>query len=1559
MKIKSLTLKKNMKVKPKEVRKRSVPLAKDHHSLRVFLALVVFCGILLSASLFYSGNTSISGVREIFHSTGEAFSSLNNLITGAAVGVEDIKIQSTCAADYASGGIINTTISCSSEVITVNGTLTLRDDTVPGDILASSFHTSNTAKYDLRSNSSGITSAIPDLLKSEAAYTNDWDTATGQEFYIMMNESQHQIQMFINDSNHALYYYQLDLDNNENTGDAPDGIDVHIGYIPSNKYLGPIILCNGSSIVLVNGSASNSSSHTCGNVYNSNFTQNYTLYWNQTNTSGGSAFEVIIDFSGNWTDKWIVATDGVTSTYTTFQNSTVNTSTRGTVGNLTLNNVTLAIQGNFTVNGNSYLTVLNSIINFSLTNNGSANFYWKGNSTVNINNSVLTSNGSNLFWGWRSETDYYNITNNNISNNGLGSLNYNYNNKFYANVGGRVYNNLFSNCQVITNQRCLEFYNAQTGLNVSSNTFNGPIIVDTTGGVNIENNINLSCYINSPGTNINFTNNIISDLFRLSSSESSPAVSGITLINNNFTNSITGHHLYTLNISGSNSIIYYNQYGRIRWENKGNLTIPTDWGLGNKVYLLNNTIGIADNVNISNLNTSAQITFYGLTGWGSNNPNITKNGVNCTDCTIISWNNGTGTLVMNVTSFSNYSAQNGGADITLPYFTYIPANTYIVFGLGFGVDFNATDNIALSYWWINDTHFLINQSGYLSNNSLIGGGTYIINVSINDTSSNINSTIYQVQVNQSIGVIYTYLNNARANYSITDSASIYLNATLINGTGNITLYNNGTLINNGSSPLSNLTLFNTVGLFNITSYYNGNENYTSDSETWWVSVVYYPPNVTLISPAANYANSSAPRINITFVCNASDDIQLKNISLYLTNSTNQSFSRNQTTNIGGTTNSSNWTIELSVGNYTWNCLAFDNASRSNFSVNNRSIVLNYTNSAPYFTNIPINQSIIYGAGFEVDFNATDNRMIDRWSINDTTYFVINQSGFLTNNSLLGAKTYLVNVTINDTEGAQNSTIYQVQINQSTPTITKYLNGVDANLSVIYPVQVNATGSTTGGTLTIYRNGTTITNGQNYALAVAYYLFEFNATGNKNYTNASASLYAQINQSNGTIYTYLNNARANYSITDSASIYLNASLINGTGNITLYNNGTLINNGSSPLSNLTLFNTIGLYNITSSYLGNQNYTSDVEVWWISVVASSSSSSSGGGGGGSSGSSIVIVPEAVETPINPAEEAFNKAVAAPKKETIETPKTEAPEETIAAPAEGISAPETEARANLFGRAIFSGIGEILSSYWVMGIISTFLLLTLGGGITYYRHKSKYRLIYPSLPSPAKKTIPDSSIEELNQRIQELKTFIGTNSPNKIIQRLPEKKVAAEGIGVPLKKAAVAPLRSVILETTPEKLKLDRELVDLQSRLFRLDQESAKPIKIIREIPVTRGIPREGEAKIREERKEFEGLSTILLQSLKRPYLLLRAFFPRHKSQEELRAEEFAKKEVEQISRKIEGSKPRPSNELVQLEQEIRSIREESLGLPEKAEQNKLKLLRELELLEQELKAATKRK
>jgi len=108
-----------------------------------------------------------------------------------------------------------------------------------------------------------------------------------------------------------------------------------------------------------------------------------------------------------------------------------------------------------------------------------------------------------------------------------------------------------------------------------------------------------------------------------------------------------------------------------------------------------------------------------------------------------------------------------------------------------------------------------------------------------------------------------------------------------------------------------------------------------------------PPNTTLNTPSANYWNDGSPVVSVSFNCSAADDFKLVNLSLYITNSSNQSFALNSTTSVSGISNSTKWNLNLTNGNYSWNCYACDNVSQCAFASTNWTVTVNY--SAPDIT----------------------------------------------------------------------------------------------------------------------------------------------------------------------------------------------------------------------------------------------------------------------------------------------------------------------------------------------------------------------------------------------------------------------------------------------------------------------------------------------------------------------------------------------------------------------------------------------------------------------------------
>ena len=112
-----------------------------------------------------------------------------------------------------------------------------------------------------------------------------------------------------------------------------------------------------------------------------------------------------------------------------------------------------------------------------------------------------------------------------------------------------------------------------------------------------------------------------------------------------------------------------------------------------------------------------------------------------------------------------------------------------------------------------------------------------------------------------------------------------------------------------------------------------------------ISLDISPPNINLISPEDNSQILSNYSINQTFECNSSDDIQVRKMKFYLWNSTNLVYSSE--------INSSfiNITLEIPLGNYSWNCHAEDYKENSSFAESNYSLYI--SQDFFYNTNIPI------------------------------------------------------------------------------------------------------------------------------------------------------------------------------------------------------------------------------------------------------------------------------------------------------------------------------------------------------------------------------------------------------------------------------------------------------------------------------------------------------------------------------------------------------------------------------------------------------------------------------
>ena len=208
---------------------------------------------------------------------------------------------------------------------------------------------------------------------------------------------------------------------------------------------------------------------------------------------------------------------------------------------------------------------------------------------------------------------------------------------------------------------------------------------------------------------------------------------------------------------------------------------------------------------------------------------------------------------------------------------------------------------------------------------------------------------------------------------------------------------------------------------------------------------------------------------------------------------------------------------------------------------------------------------------------------------------------------LAAGTYQFRFYANDTSGNLNkSDQWAFVINQATPTLTKLLNGQGNNLTIQYPQQINASGSASQGTLAIYNNGNSITNGQNYTLGVGNYRFDFNLTGNQNYTNVSSVLFANVTQASSICSLTFDKSSPQ---TTGTSINASCSCTNPEQSIFLYRDGSNATTENNQFVTLS----VGTHSYICNSTSSQNYTNASLSSSFTINAASTPSSPGGGGG----------------------------------------------------------------------------------------------------------------------------------------------------------------------------------------------------------------------------------------------------------------------------------------------------------------------------------------------------------
>ncbi|MFH1521336.1 MAG: hypothetical protein ABIF18_00085, partial [archaeon] len=550
---------------------------------------------------------------------------------------------------------------------------------------------------------------------------------------------------------------------------------------------------------------------------------------------------------------------------------------------------------------------------------------------------------------------------------------------------------------------------------------------------------------------------------------------------------------------------------------------------------------------------------------------------------------GTYSVVLNSTGGTNYSTS---ASLDSETLTINQASTSCQ------VLFNETSPITYPETFLVysdcDSDFTLKRNGsVISNNSeqILGAETYNFSVQRTDTTNY--STIYDDEDFTIDKATPEGSLNSNLGWTINETQEVVINLSESNtGDGDVTyiIYRDGVSKTTGEiwSP--------TFGTYEYVLNTTGGTNWTS--------------NVSMDSQTLTVNDITNPNINLTFPLNTT----------YTSIQTQLNFSRSDTNLAGcwysldeGATNSSYDSSCLNIsgldsgqGSSTWTIYINDSAGNENSS----SVTFFVDSINPSVTLLTESPSdpVTYSSGATYEFNATitDTNLqiilIEFDGINYTATQIGDVYSFSISDLSVGVYNY--RWFANDTFGNSNNTgIGSYTIDKATPT--GLLSGT---ASINYLIAGDVTGSETntgdgGCSYKLYREGVEVSNPDIDVLGVGVWNYIYNSTECDNYS-ASASLdtfVLTVNKISSSVNLTLGGVQGNYSIDEDTSIDLNCSIISGDTGVylVLYNNGTLINNGTSPIGNTTLFSEIGNYNITCVYERAQNYTASSETWWLEV------------------------------------------------------------------------------------------------------------------------------------------------------------------------------------------------------------------------------------------------------------------------------------------------------------------------------------------------------------------------
>lgn len=459
-----------------------------------------------------------------------------------------------------------------------------------------------------------------------------------------------------------------------------------------------------------------------------------------------------------------------------------------------------------------------------------------------------------------------------------------------------------------------------------------------------------------------------------------------------------------------------------------------------------------------------------------------------------------------------------------PFINY-PANKTTVGYSNITFSCNGTDNTdidTISLMGNFSGTFQENQSiryGPLTYNTsanfslILPTGKYIWGCRINDTkSTNINFTSnYTITVRDTdLPVVnitspanQSYTSAPSLNFTASDNFTISTCSYTINGqtTSNPTCSNASSIGTTGYNVLI-------VGATDLTGKIgNASVNFTINAL----------PVVNLSAPSNGYIDNDG---SLLFVCNASDDVLLANVTLY--HNISQSFGSNQSiTSTGNVT--ANFTVNTTVGgSYTWNCLAVDSGGNSAFAQSNRTVIVDLSPPQVFLNSPSPGSSYANGTAVLISANVTDV------SIDRVYASIVLPNSATQQLDLVSGSSYSANFTNTSIPGTYNVTI----IANDSGALTN--NSVTTNFTILNSsITVNLVSpedgaETNAGNITFVYNVSSETTINNCSILLSFVL---NQSNNSIETNTNQQFIIQLSE--GT-YTWRIRCSSDYVTTQSVT-----------------------------------------------------------------------------------------------------------------------------------------------------------------------------------------------------------------------------------------------------------------------------------------------------------------------------------------------------------------------------------------------------------------------------------------